>query len=89
MEEVVVAEEGREGGHEVEYLKVDAFAVLWGTAFVEVEQPLQVSHQVLLEAHGLSCVQLQPHHPRDLSAHEVAGTHELMRVELVVVLLLY
>lgn len=89
LQKLVALKQRRKCDHQIEYLIINAFSMLGGATLIEVQQPLQIINQIILQILNLSLFGANTDHPGDLPTHEVAGRHELMRVELMIVLLLY
>ena len=86
FQKLVIFEYEGKSEDQIEGLLVDALAVRGEAALVQIEQPFDVIHKILLEREELLLIRSQCAHPRYFSTHEVRNAHELVLVEFLVVL---
>ena len=80
-QELVVLEERRENQEQIKHLEIDPLSILRQAAFIEIQQPLEVINQIILESRQLLTTRTHTTDARYLPAHQVTGTHKFMRVE--------
>ena len=80
-QELVVLEERREDQEQIKHLEIDPLPILRQATFIEVQQPLEIINQIILENSQLLDTRTHATDARYLPAHQVTGTHKFMGVE--------
>ena len=80
-QELIILKERRENQEQIKHLKINPLPILRQATFIKIEQPLQIIDQIILENSKFLSTRTYTADTRYFSAHQVAGTHKFMRVE--------